>query len=69
MAKKFKSFEDREKPKKRKGVHSKRVNKRKSKQKEKYDDGPEGRGRAGSTRNCSNFNEWCILGKRNSAFI
>jgi len=31
-----------------------------SKQKEKYDDGPEGRGRAGSTRNCSNFNEWLL---------
>lgn len=31
-----------------------------SKQKENYDDGPEGRGRAGSTRNCSNFNEWLL---------
>ena len=36
MAKKFKSFEDRGKPKKRKGVHSKRANKRKPKEKQKY---------------------------------
>tara|TARA_B100000073_G_scaffold346662_1_gene358668 strand:+ start:3568 stop:4185 length:618 start_codon:yes stop_codon:yes gene_type:complete len=31
-----------------------------SKQKELNDGGPEGRGRAGSTKNCSNFNEWLL---------
>jgi hypothetical protein len=36
MPRKFKEFVVRDKPKKRKGIHTKRVNKKKSKQKKKY---------------------------------